>query len=402
MPSVEQAPIVAISIATSGIHPTTSRAIALAMVFYEGHFDPEERRLELGEEVQSLTRRLNPGEDVGPRHLHGYLAADLAQSKGFPNSAQLIYEALNERTIILHQAGMTWGFITHEFRRAQRAANRNRRNRGRSRSPRKVPTPQPTVLFDTLGTARRQSTNSMDSRLRAIAAQYDLHLTQKQQRAAMAGVEAKATTERVNIPADDLLLADAHLIAYLAHTQSHAGTVSAIDPDTLVADPFGIQRSTQRVQAARASRRWVNPGAWQPGQPLVQGMEFVISPDVAIDPNILIDKAFAAGLAYSEKLNRRSSLVVCNQTFPLRGKSMHADRKNIPLITDTEFLELLDNVEQGTREPKPVRAGTGNRPRTSASGPPKNNIPAPRTTESKNKNKKRRKRRRRSQKPTTD
>lgn len=388
LPTLEEAPIVAVSLATSGIHPTTSRTIGISMVFYSGATDPQDpSALNLGEEVLTFTRRLNPGEDIGPRHLHGYLAADLTQSKNFPSSAELLRKAFHERTVILHQAGMTWGFIAHEFRRAQRAANRNRRNRNRHRGMRKVATPEPLQIIDTLGTARRQATQSVDSRLRAIASHYDLDLSRTQQQRAMLAVEATASVERGKIPADDLLLADAHLTAYLAAAQAAADrenpeltdSVAVLDPTILSADPFGIQRSEARVHAARASRRWVNPGVWKPGKRLVQGMEFVISPDVSMDADILIDKAVAAGLAYSEKLNRRSSVVICNESYPLRGKAMHAERKGIPLVTDQEFLDLLDDVKKGRREPKPVRAGTGTRPRTSASGPPRNFIPAPRT-----------------------
>jgi DNA polymerase-3 subunit epsilon len=76
-------------------------------------------------------------------------------------------------------------------------------------------------------------------------------------------------------------------------------------------------------------------------------MEFVVSPDVAEDPDVLISAGMRAGLAYSEKLNRTSSLVVCNRNQPLRGKAMHGHRKNIPLFTDAEFLAALDDVAAG-------------------------------------------------------
>ena len=93
-------------------------------------------------------------------------------------------------------------------------------------------------------------------------------------------------------------------------------------------------------------------------------MEFVVSPDVRSDPDEIIGKAVSAGLVYSEKLNRRSSLVVCNTNHELRGKAMHADRKNIPLVDDALFLDALENVAAGTKSAAPTSPQDGVRPAT--------------------------------------
>ena len=45
-------------------------------------------------------------------------------------------------------------------------------------------------------------------------------------------------------------------------------------------------------------------------------------------------------LAYSEKVTRDTSLLICNKTQTLRGKAMHAKRKGIPIVSDAEFLAL--------------------------------------------------------------
>ena len=84
------------------------------------------------EPVEAWTRHLNPGEDAGPWHLHGYQPGDLAQALGFASSAELIHEALDGRTLVMHQVGYTWGFLANEFRRTKRSANRGRRGRGLS------------------------------------------------------------------------------------------------------------------------------------------------------------------------------------------------------------------------------------------------------------------------------
>ncbi|MGJ4069776.1 DNA polymerase III subunit epsilon [Corynebacterium macclintockiae] len=400
LPSLEEAPFAAVSISTSGIHPKTSRLVALSVVFFgSGASTPasaeELPTIKIGDEVGALTRHLNPGEDAGPWHLHGYQVTELSQALGFNSSAQLIHRALDGRTLIMHESDYVWGFLTHEFKLSQRSANRGRRSRGRGRAGRRLPTLVPVSIIDTLATARRQAADATDPRLRAIVASYGLapnsahtdpapdpaptteaHTSAnvpanasrsavQASAAALPEVGAVASISNKDIDPDTLLEANARLTAALALAQQRSGELTVLDPEDLAADQFGLRRSGLRIDAANSPRPYVNPGAWKRGEPLVEGMEFVVSPDVEIDPDVLIGQGVAAGLAYSEKLNRRSSLVVCNENYELRGKAMHADRKGIPLIRDEDFLALLDSVQPGEKEAVPTKPGADARPRTS-------------------------------------
>lgn len=406
LPSKEAAPFAAVSISTSGIHPKTSRLVALSVVFFgPGAEAPgdvpadapgdvanadELPTINIGQEVGALTRHLNPGEDAGPWHLHGYQVNELSQALGFNSSAQLIHQALDGRTLIMHESDYVWGFITHEFKLSQRSANRGRRSRGRGRGGRRQPTPAPVSIIDTLATARRQAIDSTDPRLRAVVSSYNRAADASTTTATNANAPANASRSAVLAPAtalpevgavasldkkdidpDELLEADARLTAALALAQQRNGELTVLDPEDLAADQFGLRRSGLRIDAANSPRPYVNPGAWKRGEPLVEGMEFVVSPDVEVDPDVLIGQGVAAGLAYSEKLNRRSSLVVCNENYELRGKAMHADRKNIPLIRDEDFLALLNNVQPGEKEAVPTKPGADARPRTSGLAGPR-------------------------------
>lgn len=405
LPSKEEAPFAAVSISTSGIHPKTSRLVALSVVFFgpgaEARADvknaDELPTINIGSEIGALTRHLNPGEDAGPWHLHGYQVNELSQALGFNSSAQLIHQALDGRTLIMHESDYVWGFITHEFKLSQRSANRGRRSRGRGRGGRRQPIPAPVSIIDTLATARRQAIDSTDPRLRAIVTSYNRAADAATAdpgsttdpstsanaptnagrsavlapAAALPEVGAVASLSKKDIDPDELLEANARLTAALALAQQRNGELTVLDPEDLAADQFGLRRSGLRIDAANSPRPYVNPGAWKRGEPLVEGMEFVVSPDVAIDPDVLIGQGVAAGLAYSEKLNRRSSLVVCNENYALRGKAMHADRKNIPLIRDEDFLALLDDVQPGEREDVPAKPGADARPRTSGLAGPR-------------------------------
>lgn len=403
LPSLEEAPFAAVSISTSGIHPKTSRLVALSVVFFGPGAAPTTNNaasvtdtadlptINIGQEVTALTRHLNPGEDAGPWHLHGYQVNELSQALGFNSSAQLIHQALDGRTLIMHESDYVWGFLTHEFKLVQRSANRGRRSRGRGRGGRRIPMPAPVSIIDTLATARRQAIDSTDPRLRAIVASYGIAGDASQTEAststnasesssrsavhvpatALPEVGAAASLTKREIDPDELLEANARLTAALAVAQQRGGELTVLDPEDLAADQFGLRRSGLRIDAANSPRPFVNPGVWKSGEPLVEGMEFVVSPDVAIDPDELIGQGVATGLAYSEKLNRRSSLVVCNENYELRGKAMHADRKSIPLVRDEDFLALLANVQPGEKENKPTKPGAGARPRTSGLAGPR-------------------------------
>lgn len=386
LPSVADAPFVEITVATSGIHPSTSRMVAFAAtlhgpdgerVVFSGNrpasANPESDEVpddtvqaEDAPQVSGLVQQINPGEGPGPWHLHGYTEADLGQAPGFATVAPLLFDLIDGRTLICHNTTLTWGFIQFEYRRAQRAANRgsqrgNSRGRRRNqRRPKKISVPVPDRIIDTLASARRATVPVEDPRLRSIAGHYvdDKGLVLPSD--ALPALGPVSNLDRADVVADDLLLADNRILFPLYALQrdraEQAGAVdnapdglSVADPSDLTADRFGLQRSAVRVDATTTPRPFGNPGTPRDSA-LVQGMEIVVSPDVAVDPDVLIGTATRAGLVYSEKLNRTSSLVVCNRSHELRGKAMHGDRKNIPLFTDEEFLAALEDVGPGSTE----------------------------------------------------
>lgn len=391
LPSVEEAPFVEITVATSGIHPSTSRLVAFSATLHTadgeravfsgnrpasaqvgstvaadaaGVAETTDETTDETTPVTGIVQQINPGEDPGPWHLHGYTEADLGQAPGFATVAPLLFDLIDGRTLICHNTTMTWGFIQFEYRRAQRAANRGaQRNnpRGRRRNqrrPKKVAVPTPARIVDTLASSRRAGVPVADPRLRSIAAHYAEAHGLVLPSDALPGLGQAASLERADVLADDLLLADNRILFPLYSTQrdlaadtadNTPGGLSVADPSDLTADRFGLQRSTVRVDATTSPRPFGNPGT-PDGPALVQGMEFVVSPDVGVDPDVLISSATRAGLVYSEKLNRTSSLVVCNRSHELRGKAMHGERKSIPLFTDNEFLAALEDVSEGSTE----------------------------------------------------
>ena len=335
--SAEEAPYAIVSIQATGIHPKTSRLVSLGVSTADSS----------GNIVDTWHVVINPTEDPGPTHLHGLEPADFEGAPKFGVIQAKLAHALDGRTLVAHNAPRVWGFIVAEAKRARRQANRERsaRNkRGRRRTRTRVARiPAPARIADTLETARRQGKRLDDARLRAVARAYGLDVPSPE--ASIAGI---SVPERVRT-LDDVTTT---LALFRAQGGLDEGTtLNMYTPDQLREDIVGLQRSAVRVDAMEAPRPVENPGRYTPGRKLATGMEFVVAPEVSLNPDELIAAGVRAGLAYSEKVTRESSVLVCNRPADvtpdqLTGKAMHAHRKDIPIVSDEAFLRLVGEMEK--------------------------------------------------------
>ena len=335
--SAEEAPYAIVSIQATGIHPKTSRLVSLGVSTADSS----------GNIVDTWHVVINPTEDPGPTHLHGLEPADFEGAPKFGVIQAKLAHALDGRTLVAHNAPLVWGFIVAEAKRARRQANRERsaRNkRGRRRTRTRVARiPAPARIADTLETARRQGKRLDDARLRAVARAYGLDVPSPE--ASIAGI---SVPERVRT-LDDVTTT---LALFRAQGGLDEGaTLNMYTPDQLREDIVGLQRSAVRVDAMEAPRPVENPGRYTPGRKLATGMEFVVAPEVSLNPDELIEAGVRAGLAYSEKVTRESSVLVCNRPADvtpdqLTGKAMHAHRKDIPIVSDEAFLRLVGEMEK--------------------------------------------------------
>ena len=333
--SAEDAPYAIVSIQATGIHPKTSRLVSLGVSTADSS----------GNIVDTWHVVINPTEDPGPTHLHGLEPADFEGAPKFGVIQAKLAHALDGRTLVAHNAPLVWGFIVAEAKRARRQANRERsaRNkRGRRRTRTRVARiPAPARIADTLETARRQGKRLDDARLRAVARAYGLDVPSPE--ASIAGISERVRT------LDDVTTT---LALFRAQGGLDEGTtLNMYAPDQLREDIVGLQRSAVRVDAMEAPRPVENPGRYTPGRRLATGMEFVVAPEVSLDPDELIAAGVRAGLAYSEKVTRESSVLVCNRPADvtpdqLTGKAMHAHRKDIPIVSDEAFLRLVGEMEK--------------------------------------------------------
>ncbi|WP_296206275.1 DNA polymerase III subunit epsilon [uncultured Corynebacterium sp.] len=329
-------PFVALTVQTTGIHPSTARLVALDAVTFNA----------AGKVGQDFHAVLNPGSDPGPRHLHGLSHEEVSAGQSFSRILKPLDRLLDGRTLIVHDTPFAWGFVVSEARRAMTAAarqNRSRnRNRGNNRRRRQKVghVPAPERIIDTLASARRQGAQLEDIRL-ATTARHCGVLTPS----------AVATTERANVPESQTSRKATELLVALYLAQAERGPLATTTPDEVRGDKFGLQRSHLRVDAEEAPRIHQNPGPYRPGHELEPGMEIVVAPEITADPDEIIAAITRHELNYSEKLSRETSLVVCNVTTDLVGKPMHAHRKGIPLMSDRAFLEAVERITPASEQP---------------------------------------------------
>mgnify|MGYP002712009060 FL=1 len=314
-------PYVALFTQATGIHPSTGRLLTLDAVT----FDAAGR---VGEEFHAV---LNPGTDPGPAHTHGLTPHDFAQAPRFSRYLRTLDKLIDGRVLVTHDSPVTWGFVVSEARRAMNAAaraNRSRRGRGNKRRQRVGHVPKPEAIVDLLASARRQGHVPADTRINAVAN--------------LVGV---ASPERIGEAEADFSRGQTLKLVAM-YLQLTPGGVAQVDPADLAPDQFGLQRSALRVDAEKAPAIAANPGLLGKGG-LLRGMEFVVSDDIALDPDELIDAGVRAGLTYREKLTRETSVAVSDAVArgaQLRGKAMHAHRKNIPVVSGEEFARLVGRM----------------------------------------------------------
>ena len=412
IPSIEDAPMVAVVLRTTNIHPSTGRMLALDAAFFDADGLP----------VSNWQRVFNTDADPGPLYLFGLTPDAFRTAPRFSSTLRQIDRVIDGRVLIVHDTATTWGFIAQEARRTVRSASAKNRRQRRRRHNGHVP--RPVSIIDTQATARRQGLPIAETRLRDIAAAYNLvddtlpattvldMDSSPDAYTTLPGVGAEASERRRSIDPLQLLQADAVLVGELAMEQLDRAGIEPInaatfalhearerrgddrgdetgvgkndsnenrvdrrsaddaptplvwadddawdnvdkrDPHDLRADRVGLQRSAIRIDAALAPVIAPNPGVWSPGQKLKRGMVFTVAPEVDMNPDDLIEAAVRAGLTYSEKLTRETSLVVFNGTghglehdgAPHEGRALHAHRKGIPLVRDTEFMRLAEEA----------------------------------------------------------
>jgi DNA polymerase III subunit epsilon len=293
-----------IDVETSGFRPGQARVISLAVLGLDTD----------GRVEQSVVSLLNPGVDPGPTHVHGLTAAMLEDQPQFGDVVGDVVDILRGRTLVAHNVAFDYAFLAAEAELANAAL------------------PVDSVMC-TVELARRLNLGIDNLRLETLAAHWGV------------------TQERPHDAFDDALVLTGVLAAALERAREHDIWLP-VRPVTRRHWPNGrVTHDELRPLKALASRMpcpYLHPGPYVRGRPLVQGMRVALAAEVRRTHEELVERILHAGLAYTDAVDRETSLVVCNDAAPEQGKGYQARQLGVPVVSDSQFMDCMGGVVGGT------------------------------------------------------
>ncbi|MFC7219704.1 DEDDh family exonuclease [Streptomyces polyrhachis] len=270
---------------------------------------------------------VNPDRAPGPVWIHGLTAEMLAGAPRFPEVSGELTERLRGRVLVAHNAAFDWGMIAREYARAGLE-------------------PPVRQRLCTIALAKTLRLELPSLRLQALAA----HFGVVQQRAHHALDDARVLTEifRPSLRRAAASGLPLPLLTCRPLTEWPTGRgAPAAEPPQAGAPDGAAQAGSWR--SWRPARRlppcpYPNPGRFQPGGQLLQGMRVAFSGDTSIDRELLEDRAVTAGLHVAGSVSRLTSLLVTNDPQAATGKAMKARTYGTPVVDETSFVQLLLHV----------------------------------------------------------
>ncbi|MBI2699769.1 DEDDh family exonuclease [Mycobacterium sp.] len=292
-----------IDVETSGFRPGQARIISVAALGLDAD----------GRVEQSVVSLLNPGVDPGPTHVHGLTSAMLEDQPQFADIVDDLVHLLRGRTLVAHNVAFDYSFLAAEAEIAG------------------VELPVDSVMC-TVELARRLELGVDNLRLETLAAHWGV------------------TQERPHDAFDDAMVLTGILAPALERARDRDIWLP-VHPVTRRRWPNGRVTHDElrplKALAARMPCPYLNPGRYVRGRPLVQGMRVALAAEVRRTHEELVERMLYAGLAYSDDVDRETSLVVCNETAPEQGKGYHALQLGVPVVSDVQFMDGVGAVVGG-------------------------------------------------------
>ena len=293
-----------VDVETSGFRPGQARVVSVAALALSDDGNVE----------KSLYSLLNPGGDPGPPHVHGLTAEMLEGQPTFADVVTDLSEVLRGRTLVAHNVGFDYAFLTAEAELVGAAL------------------PIDSVMC-TVELARRLDLGLENLRLETLAAHWGV------------------TQMKPHDALDDAMVLAQILKPVLVRAQERRKWLP-VHPVTRRTWPNGLVTHDEfrplKAMAARMPCPYAHPGRFVPGRPLVQGMRVALSAEVGHTHEELVERILHAGLAFTEAVDDFTSLVVCDVAAPEQGKGYLANELGVPTLSSTEFVRQLDTVIGGS------------------------------------------------------
>ncbi|MGW2639679.1 DEDDh family exonuclease [Streptomyces sp. NPDC001348] len=272
---------------------------------------------------------VNPQRDPGPVWIHGLTSEVLEGAPLFTDIAEEFAARLEGRVLVAHNAVFDWQMIAREYARAEREAPVRQRLCTIALS-KELGLPLPNHKLESLaahfGVEQRRAHHALDD-ARVLAEAFRPSL----RAAARDGVrlpllECRPLTEWQDRPAPRI------------GRQADGGGYG------------GYRPGSWRPARKRPACPYPNPGRYEAGARLKQGMRVAFSGDTSVERELLEDRATEAGLHVATSLSRLTSLLVTNDPDSGTSKVVKARQYGTPVVDEAAFGQLLADVEPASEE----------------------------------------------------
>ncbi|MFE6459190.1 DEDDh family exonuclease [Streptomyces cinereoruber] len=262
---------------------------------------------------------VNPERDPGPVWIHGLTSDTLEGAPLFPEIAAEFAARLDGRVLVAHNAIFDWQMIAREYARAESAAPVRQRLCTIALA-KQLALPLPNHKLESLaahfGVEQRQAHNALDdARVLAEAFRPSLHAA-AEQGVRLPLLECRPLTEWAASP--------------------------AVSPSPYPSSPY--RSNSWRPSRKRPACPYPNPGRYEKGKPLKQGMRVAFSGDTSVDRELLEDRTVEAGLHVATSVSRLTSLLVTNDPDAATSKTLKARSFGTPVVDEAAYTQLLRDV----------------------------------------------------------
>jgi DNA polymerase-3 subunit epsilon len=275
---------------------------------------------------------VNPERDPGPVRIHGLTSDVLEGAPLFGEIAGELSARLHDRVLVAHNAAFDWSMIAREYARARGAAPTRQR-------------------LCTIALAKELRLPLPNHKLESLAAHYGV----VQQRAHHALDDARVLAEAFR-PSLHLAARDGVRLPLLECRPLTEWSDAPATPRVGYQSSYG--HSSWRPSRKRPPCPFPNPGRYEPGGQLVQGMRVAFSGDTSVERELLEDRAIEAGLHVATSVSRLTSLLVTNDPGAATSKTVKAASYGTPVVDEGAFTQLLRDVAPAASAPDPSAGRT--------------------------------------------
>ncbi|MFD3621478.1 DEDDh family exonuclease [Streptomyces sp. NPDC058676] len=261
---------------------------------------------------------VNPERDPGPVWIHGLTSDVLEGAPLFQEIAEEFSARLDGRVLVAHNAVFDWQMIAREYARAEREAPVRQR-------------------LCTIALSKELALPLPNYKLEALAA----HFGVVQQRAHHALDDARVLAEAFRPSLRAAAAGGVRLPLHECRPLTE-WTDRAVPRQQA---GYGSYRQTSwRPSRKRPACPYPNPGRYEAGKRLKQGMRVAFSGDTSTERDLLEDRATEAGLHVATSLSRLTSLLVTNVPDSGTSKVVKARQFGTPVVDEAAFGQLLGDV----------------------------------------------------------